>query len=557
MIFDSSTELEACEVPDICEAKNVPRVEQTEGVRDQDETGHRCRVFSENCENQAFIKDRNQEMGHGSTSGISIACKIESQLQRGMRRRCLNFEGVPEMGLQNDSTASHSNGAHPTSNILPVPFKAGNPSTCIVPGIGLHLNTLGLKDRFLSRETLVSGQRLISMPSPICPFHSTTGLEPHDKSLSVDKDLVTGSGIHNLSIMHDDVSQSSALISGKDLHQSSPKKKRRKLEIGAENREGCKRCNCKKSKCLKLYCECFAAGVFCAEPCSCQSCFNKPIHQETVLNTRKQIESRNPLAFAPKVIRPSDPDQEIGEELNKTPASARHKRGCNCKKSSCLKKYCECYQGGVGCSVSCRCEGCKNAFGRKDGSLPIEDEEFEQEEEQKDANLNVSDGLDAGEQSADPTNDELQYPESVLQLTPFQVIRPSMDLAILSSGQTPLSSSLTTVTSASFNSFATLRRFEMPLSQCKLGKLARVDSEDETPAILKGNVSPINSVKATSPNQKRVSPPQFGTRLSPNHKGGRKLILKSIPSFPSLNNDLSHEISANYYDSSLDMPSQS
>jgi hypothetical protein len=30
-----------------------------------------------------------------------------------------------------------------------------------------------------------------------------------------------------------------------------------------------------------------------------------------------------------------------------TPASARHKRGCNCKKSLCLKKYCECYQVGA------------------------------------------------------------------------------------------------------------------------------------------------------------------------------------------------------------------
>ncbi|PQM36139.1 protein tesmin/TSO1-like CXC 2 [Prunus yedoensis var. nudiflora] len=79
------------------------------------------------------------------------------------------------------------------------------------------------------------------------------------------------------------------------------------------------------------------------------------------------IESRNPLAFALKVIRSSDSVPELGEESSKTPASARHKRGCNCKKSSCLKKYCECYQGGVGCSISCRCEGCKNAFGRKDG----------------------------------------------------------------------------------------------------------------------------------------------------------------------------------------------
>ena len=26
-------------------------------------------------------------------------------------------------------------------------------------------------------------------------------------------------------------------------------------------------------------------------------------------------------------------------------------------------------KGGVGCSISCRCEGCKNAFGIKDGEL--------------------------------------------------------------------------------------------------------------------------------------------------------------------------------------------
>ncbi|XP_024016513.1 protein tesmin/TSO1-like CXC 2 [Eutrema salsugineum] len=80
---------------------------------------------------------------------------------------------------------------------------------------------------------------------------------------------------------------------------------------------------------------------------------------------RKQIESRNPLAFAPKVIRSSDSVIETGVRTL-YPASARRKRGCNCKKSNCLKKYCECFQGGVGCSINCRCEGSNNAFGRKD-----------------------------------------------------------------------------------------------------------------------------------------------------------------------------------------------
>ena len=60
------------------------------------------------------------------------------------------------------------------------------------------------------------------------------------------------------------------------------------------------------------YCECFAAGLYCIEPCSCLDCFNKPIHEDTVLATRKQIESRNPLAFAPKVIKTSDSIPEVG-----------------------------------------------------------------------------------------------------------------------------------------------------------------------------------------------------------------------------------------------------
>ena len=36
------------------------------------------------------------------------------------------------------------------------------------------------------------------------------------------------------------------------------------------------------------------------------------------------------------------------------------KKGCTCKKSNCLKKYCECYGKGDYCSPSCKCVECFN-----------------------------------------------------------------------------------------------------------------------------------------------------------------------------------------------------
>lgn len=65
--------------------------------------------------------------------------------------------------------------------------------------------------------------------------------------------------------------------------------------------------------------------------------------------------------------------------------------------------------------------------------------------------------------------------------------------------------------------------------------------EDETPEILKETHSPITAVKTSSPNKKRVSPPQNclrelrGSSSSLGLMGGRKFILQSVPSSHSVN----------------------
>jgi hypothetical protein len=98
-------------------------------------------------------------------------------------------------------------------------------------------------------------------------------------------------------------------------------------------------CNCLRTKCIKLYCECFANGNFCGKGCKCKNC-----------NNNERFESRNK---ARTLVLEKNPTAFVHSRLTGT-------RGCNCKRSGCKKKYCECFLNGIGCSALCRCENCLN-----------------------------------------------------------------------------------------------------------------------------------------------------------------------------------------------------
>ncbi|KAM7278795.1 hypothetical protein ACFE04_005929 [Oxalis oulophora] len=479
---------------------DVPRMLQSQQIETGDQSSQSDEALNQK---QGSIATTTQNpTGSGNDENgfcIPFAGQPESNLQRGLRRRCLDFE-MAGARKRNSNNASNGNILSKDKQVVPT-MPHSDSSKSILSGIGLHLNALAIapRDNKTFKNESFTSTNLEQFCESFPSASAEIGTEPAE--------------------LAEDSSQP------EEFNQNSPKKKRRRMEQAGESDSSCKRCNCKKSKCLKLYCECFAAGVYCVEPCACQDCFNKPIHEDTVLATRKQIESRNPLAFAPKVIRGPDSAPEIRDDYSKTPASARHKRGCNCKKSSCLKKYCECYQGGVGCSVNCRCEGCKNAFGRKDGSVPTETEEADDDETE-------TGDMDKAVQNTEIPTKEPRNLASAFPITPLQLSRPLVKLPFSSTNK-PSLLAVGSSSSMLYNG----QKYGKPniiRSQFKVEKQLQTVPENEMPEILQETRSPITGVKTASPNSKRITPPYYDLGTSPGLKSSRKLILQSIPSFPSL-----------------------
>uniref|UniRef100_A0A0E0NYM6 Uncharacterized protein n=1 Tax=Oryza rufipogon TaxID=4529 RepID=A0A0E0NYM6_ORYRU len=231
-----------------------------------------------------------------------------------------------------------------------------------------------------------------------------------------------------------------------------------------------------------------------AESCSCRGCFNDHSHEETVLSTRNRIESRNPLAFAPKVIRTCGPGLEFGEDSNATPASSRHKRGIERFETKEIE--------------------------RADRKMKDHPKEEQSEMDKYHALCEIWGVRSTENLFTTPSMDSRR----AFALFPSECPKSSLTSSTRTSSHLH-SPTRTDVLLSPFGSY----------TQMLLG------NEASDMLLQQGDSSCTASLRIASPNKKRVSPLRTGNTLSPTCR--KELGLKSIiPPFPSLTGDANSEL---------------